>query len=65
MIKYAKDKKIWVRTVTNASLLHLKDNYKKLIDTFKDKKLATLEDTIKKVKQSCTAKFNESKLWKK
>ena len=34
--------------------------YKKLIDTFKDKKLATLEETIKKVKQSCTAKFDES-----
>ena len=34
--------------------------YKKLIDTFKDKKIATLEETIKKVKQSCTAKFDES-----
>jgi len=34
--------------------------YKKLIVTFKDKKIATLEETIKKVKQSCTAKFDES-----
>ena len=34
--------------------------YKKLIDTFKDKKLATLEEAIKNVKQSCTAKFDES-----
>ena len=34
--------------------------YKKLIDTFKVKKIATLEETIKKVKQSCTAKFDES-----
>ena len=34
--------------------------YKKLIDTFKDKKLATLEEAIKKAKQSCTAKFDES-----
>ncbi len=34
--------------------------YKKLIDTFKDKKIATLEETIKKAKQSCTAKFDES-----
>lgn len=32
MIKYARAQKIWVRTTTNASLLHLKDNYKKLID---------------------------------
>ncbi|MEQ8666530.1 MAG: radical SAM protein [Rhodospirillales bacterium] len=32
MIRYAREKHIWVRTVTNASLLHLKDNYKKLVD---------------------------------
>ena len=34
--------------------------YKKLIDTFKVKKIETLEETIKKVKESCTAKFDES-----
>ena len=34
--------------------------YKKLIDAFKDKKVSTLEETIRKVKQSCTSKFNES-----
>lgn len=33
MIKYARKKHIWVRTVTNASMLHLRDNYKKLIDS--------------------------------
>jgi MoaA/NifB/PqqE/SkfB family radical SAM enzyme len=33
MIRYARDKAIWVRTTTNASLLHLRDNYKKLIDS--------------------------------
>lgn len=32
MIRYARDKKVWVRSTTNASLLHLKDNYKKVID---------------------------------
>ena len=32
MIRYARAKRIWVRTTTNASLLHLNDNYKKLID---------------------------------
>lgn len=32
MIRYARDRHIWVRTTTNGSLLHLKDNYKKLID---------------------------------
>jgi pyrroloquinoline quinone biosynthesis protein E len=33
MIRYARSKHIWVRTTTNASLLHLRDNYKKLVDT--------------------------------
>ena len=33
MIKYAREKHIWVRMTTNASLLHLRDNYKKLIDS--------------------------------
>lgn len=31
MIAYARARHIWVRTTTNASLLHLKDNYRKLI----------------------------------
>lgn len=33
MIRYARSKHIWVRTTTNASLLHLHDNYKKLVDS--------------------------------
>jgi len=33
MIRYARANEIWVRTTTNASLLHLKDNYRKLIDS--------------------------------
>ena len=33
MIKYARSKNIWVRTTTNASLLHLHNNYKKLVDS--------------------------------
>ena len=33
MIRYARAQEIWVRTTTNASLLHLRDNYKKLIDS--------------------------------
>jgi MoaA/NifB/PqqE/SkfB family radical SAM enzyme len=33
MIRYARARHIWVRTTTNASLLHLKENYKKLIDS--------------------------------
>ena len=33
MIRYARSKRIWVRITTNASLLHLRDNYKKLVDS--------------------------------
>lgn len=32
MIRYARARHIWVRTTTNASLLHLKDNYRRLLD---------------------------------
>jgi len=39
---------------------NISKRYKKLIDTFKDKKLTSLEEAIIKVKQSCTAKFDES-----
>ncbi len=34
--------------------------YKKLLEIFKEKKVSTLEEAVKKVKQSCTSKFNES-----
>jgi len=33
MIRYARARRIWVRMTTNASLLHVKDNYRKLIDS--------------------------------
>ena len=33
MIRYARERHIWVRTTVNGSLLHLNDNYKKLIDS--------------------------------
>jgi MoaA/NifB/PqqE/SkfB family radical SAM enzyme len=33
MIRYARSRALWVRTTTNASLLHLKDNWRKLIDS--------------------------------
>lgn len=32
MIRYARSKHIWVRTVTNASLSHVNENYRKIID---------------------------------
>lgn len=33
MIEYARAKYIWVRSTTNASLLHIKGNYKRVIDS--------------------------------
>ena len=33
MIHYARSKHIWVRTTTNGSLLHFRDNYKKLVES--------------------------------
>jgi MoaA/NifB/PqqE/SkfB family radical SAM enzyme len=33
MIRYARERHIWVRTVTNASALHVNDNYRKLVDS--------------------------------
>lgn len=33
MIKYARARHIWVRSTNNGSLLHIKDGYKKLIDS--------------------------------
>jgi len=33
MIKYARDRYIWVRTITNGSLLHLNDNSQKLLQS--------------------------------
>lgn len=33
MIKYARDSYLWVRSSSNASLLHLNDNYKRIIDS--------------------------------
>lgn len=33
MISYARARQLWVRTITNASLLHVNDNYKKMIDS--------------------------------
>ncbi len=33
MIRYARDRHIWVRTVTNGSLLHLNENSKKILES--------------------------------
>lgn len=47
MVKYARRKHIWVRTTTNASLLHLNDNYKKLIDSGINEVQISIDGTCK------------------
>lgn len=49
MIAYARSKNIWVRAITNASLLHLKDNYKKLIDSGVNEVQISIDGTTKDV----------------
>jgi MoaA/NifB/PqqE/SkfB family radical SAM enzyme len=52
MIKYARSKHIWVRTTTNASLLHLKHNYKKLIDADPNEVQISIDGATKEVFES-------------
>jgi MoaA/NifB/PqqE/SkfB family radical SAM enzyme len=49
MIRYARAKHIWVRTTTNASLLHLKDNYRKMIDADVNELQISVDGASKKV----------------
>ena len=52
MIRYARAKHIWVRTTTNASLLHLKDNYRKLIDSDVNEVQISIDGATKDVFES-------------
>ena len=52
MIEYARAKALWVRVITNASLLHLKDNYKKLIDSGVNEVQVSIDGASKEVFES-------------
>jgi MoaA/NifB/PqqE/SkfB family radical SAM enzyme len=52
MIRYARAKHIWVRTTTNASLLHLKDNYRKMIDSDVNEVQISIDGATKEVFES-------------
>jgi MoaA/NifB/PqqE/SkfB family radical SAM enzyme len=52
MIRYARAKHIWVRTTTNASLLHLKDNYRKMIDSGVNEVQISIDGATKDVFES-------------
>ena len=49
MIEHARSTHIWVRTTTNASLLHLKDNYRKLIDADPNEVQISIDGTDKAI----------------
>lgn len=52
MIRYARGKHIWVRTTTNASLLHLKSNYRKMIDSGVNEVQISIDGATKEVFES-------------
>jgi len=52
MIRYARSKAIWVRTITNASLLHVRDNYKKLINSGVNEVQISIDGATKEVFES-------------
>ncbi len=47
MIEYARSRHIWVRTTTNASLLHIRENYKRLIDSDPSEVQISIDGTTK------------------
>lgn len=49
MIRYARSKHIWVRTTTNASLLHLRENFRKLIDADPNEVQISIDGATKEV----------------
>lgn len=52
MIDYAKKRWLWVRTTTNGSLLHINDNYKKLVDSRIHDVNISIDGTTKDVYES-------------
>lgn len=52
MIRYARARHIWVRTVTNASVLNLHDNYRKLVDSDANEIQISIDGATKNVFES-------------
>ncbi|MFC2070305.1 radical SAM/SPASM domain-containing protein [Chloroflexota bacterium] len=52
MISYARSKHIWIRTITNASLLHINDNYKKMIDSGANEVQISIDGACKETYES-------------
>ena len=49
MIRYARESHIWVRTITNASILHHKDYYRKLVDADPNEIQISIDGATKEV----------------
>lgn len=52
MLRYARARHIWVRTTTNASLLHLHDNHQKLVDADPNEIQISIDGATKEVFES-------------
>jgi MoaA/NifB/PqqE/SkfB family radical SAM enzyme len=62
MIRYARDQHIWVRTVTNASILHKSENYKKIIDSGVNELQISIDGSTKEVFEGIRAKADFNKV---
>jgi pyrroloquinoline quinone biosynthesis protein E len=62
MIRYARDQHIWVRTVTNASILHKSENYKKIIDSDVNELQISIDGSTKEVFEKIRHKANFEKI---
>jgi len=62
MIRYARNQHIWVRTVTNASLLHKSENYKKIIDSGVNELQISIDGSTKEVFEKIRHKANFEKV---
>jgi MoaA/NifB/PqqE/SkfB family radical SAM enzyme len=62
MIRYAREQRIWVRSVTNASLLHLSENYKKIIDSDVNELQISIDGSTKEVFEKIRDQSNFEKV---
>ena len=58
MIEHAREKHIWVRTTTNASILHINDNYMRLIDVDPNEVQISIDGTHKETFERIRAGSN-------
>ena len=62
MVKYLVEQNLWVRTNANGSLLHIRDNYKKVIDAGIGEIQCSFDGATKEVFESIRKKSNYNKV---